>query len=200
MSYSQLNEEEYILQFFGNKKGSFLDIGAADGITFSNVYQLLLNGWKGVSVEPETKTFVELQNNYKQFGIRAELANFVINAKYGMVVFYENGQLSSLSTNHIDKWAEHTKINNATWLPSYRFAITLDTVLIKFSSRKFDFINLDIEGMNIAVIKATDWNLAPHCKLVCLEHDGRPEEIENHLKQFGFTTYMTNEINILLSR
>ena len=42
MRYSQNNEQDIILQYFGNRKGFFLDIGANDGITLSNTYALLI--------------------------------------------------------------------------------------------------------------------------------------------------------------
>lgn len=37
-----------------------VDIGAGDGLTFSNTYPLLEKGWKGVCVEPKSKSFHEL--------------------------------------------------------------------------------------------------------------------------------------------
>jgi len=107
MDYSQYEEQIHIKEFFGDRIGSFLDVGAADGITFSNVYELLLNGWSGVSVEPETQTFRNLINNYEQFGNRSELVVSVIDTKEGFVTFYENGQLSSTSQQHMEHWDWH---------------------------------------------------------------------------------------------
>ena len=49
--YSQNNEEEIILNFFKEKKGIFLDLGAYDGIGLSNTRALAEKGWKGVCVE-----------------------------------------------------------------------------------------------------------------------------------------------------
>ena len=39
--YSQNQEEEVIVSYFGNKIGNLIDIGAYDGITFSNSRKLL---------------------------------------------------------------------------------------------------------------------------------------------------------------
>ena len=49
--YSQLGEQDIILNYFNGKQGTFLDIGANDGKTFSNSYALSLLGWKGVCVD-----------------------------------------------------------------------------------------------------------------------------------------------------
>jgi len=58
--YSQNNEEQIILNYLGDSTGHFLDIGAFDGITFSNTYELVKRGWTGVMVEASPRTFIKL--------------------------------------------------------------------------------------------------------------------------------------------
>ena len=48
--YSQCDEQEKIKEFFGSYIGQYLNVDAAYGIQFSNVYDLLLSGWSGTSV------------------------------------------------------------------------------------------------------------------------------------------------------
>ena len=43
---SQNNEEALVKQYFGTKHGTFIDIGANDGITLSNTYAAAQRGWK----------------------------------------------------------------------------------------------------------------------------------------------------------
>ncbi len=45
------NEEQVILDYFGNKIGNLLDIGANDGITLSNSRKLIELGWSGDLIE-----------------------------------------------------------------------------------------------------------------------------------------------------
>ena len=198
--YSQYEEQLHIKELFGDNVGTFLDVGAADGITFSNVYQLLLDGWSGVSVEPETQTFRALINNYEQFGNRSELALSVINSNEGFVTFYENGQLSTTSHEHMANWEWHRKENNYEWRPITHYAITLDMLLQQYSSRNFDFISIDIEGQNRDVICSTDWNLAPKCKLLCIEHDQDWDTIVSYMEQYGFKSLYCTPVNLLMSR
>jgi FkbM family methyltransferase len=200
MDYSQYQEQEYILEYFGSSTGTFLDIGAADGITFSNVYQLLLNGWSGISVEPETQTFRTLIHNYKRFESRSELVMSVIDKQEGFVTFYENGQLSSTSTEHIANWEWHRLKNGYEWKPITHYAITLDAMLKNYAARNFDFISIDIERQNNSVVLSTDWNLAPECKLICVEHDQNWDPIIGYLEQYGFKFYQRTPVNILMSR
>jgi hypothetical protein len=50
VSYSQNKEEEVILNYFNGHVGTFVDLGANDGITFSNTRALAERGWKGVLI------------------------------------------------------------------------------------------------------------------------------------------------------
>jgi hypothetical protein len=200
IDYSQYKEQLFIKKFFGEKVGTFLDVGAADGIVFSNVYQLLLDGWCGISVEPETQTFRQLINNYEQFKTRSELVMSVIDAKEDFVTFYENRQLSSTSHEHMQNWEWHRKEHNYEWKPITHYAITLDSLLKQYSSRNLDFISIDIEGKNYAVVINTDWNLASNCKLLCIEHDQKEQSLIDHMLQYGFSPYALTPVNLLLSK
>lgn len=44
-----------------------VDIGAGDGIRWSNTYALFLNGWQGVGIEFDSRKFVSLAQAYKYF-------------------------------------------------------------------------------------------------------------------------------------
>ena len=66
--YSQNNEEQVILNYFSNQnQGIFLDIGANDGITLSNVRALAEKGWKGALIEPSKISYNKAKENYKNF-------------------------------------------------------------------------------------------------------------------------------------
>jgi hypothetical protein len=72
-NYSQNNEQEIILNYFGDFKGHFLDIGAYNGVDISNTRALLELGWTGVLVEPNPFNLVELIKNCQEFGDRATI-------------------------------------------------------------------------------------------------------------------------------
>ncbi|MGH9967901.1 MAG: hypothetical protein ACREBG_08750 [Pyrinomonadaceae bacterium] len=42
-----------------------VDIGAGNGVRWSNTYSLFLNGWKGVGVEADSRKFARLERAYK---------------------------------------------------------------------------------------------------------------------------------------
>lgn len=63
-SSSQYREEDRLIRFFGwhNRKGIYVEIGALDGITFSNTLKLhTCLGWSGVLIEGNPSNFKRLQ-------------------------------------------------------------------------------------------------------------------------------------------
>ena len=57
---SQHGEELVIWEFFaGQRCGFFVEIGAYDGVTFSNTYLLEAAGWNGILVEANPRRFQE---------------------------------------------------------------------------------------------------------------------------------------------
>src|SRR5450759_2215887 len=69
MKYNSQNYQDLVLNkviFPSKENGFFLDIGANDGITFSNSYFLEKErNWEGICVEPLPQTFKILSDNRK---------------------------------------------------------------------------------------------------------------------------------------
>jgi len=63
--FSQNGQDEFFLEelFVGQDSGFFVDIGANDGVTFSNTYALERKGWRGLCVEPHPDVFEQLRRN-----------------------------------------------------------------------------------------------------------------------------------------
>jgi hypothetical protein len=68
--FSSLNEEKIIGNLIRNidiKHKFFVDIGADNGVSWSNTCLLAINGWSGLSVEYNSESFAELAEEYKSF-------------------------------------------------------------------------------------------------------------------------------------
>ena len=71
-SFSQGREERILAGYIAEllKPGhnrTAVDIGAGDGMRWSNTYALFLNGWKGIGVEFDGRKFVKLARAYRYF-------------------------------------------------------------------------------------------------------------------------------------
>ena len=60
----QYSEDKLILQHFEGRAGRFLDVGAGDGLVFSNTEPLVRAGWSGVMVEPAPSQLRWLYENH----------------------------------------------------------------------------------------------------------------------------------------
>ena len=195
--FSQNDEESYIVKFFGDKAGNFLDIGAYDGKAFSNTHRLALNGWGGVCFEPSVSVFPQLETLYKD---RDDVVcdKRAIGSKRGKAIFYDSSgdAISSFDTAHVKKWEKNW---NSKFKQVEVDVIPFSDILDEYGS-DFDFINIDVESTNYEIFKLLDFKKLNKCKLFCIEHDRRDREIERTLKQFGFRQILRNPENIILGR
>ena len=70
--FSRSREEQILAKYVAellppDHDRTAVDIGAGDGMRWSNTYALFLNGWRGLGVEFDTRKFVKLARAYKYF-------------------------------------------------------------------------------------------------------------------------------------
>lgn len=194
-SYSQNGEQKIITDFFAGRVGRFLDVGAYDGLTFSNTRRLLELGWHGVLVEPSPKVIPGLRRNVAEFDDRACVFECAIGDSNGRVKFFDNaGAVATTSRDHVLKWSVQTTFDECDVL-SMTPELLLDLV-----GTDFDFVSIDTEGTNMMLVKLFPWHRLPGCRLVCVEHDSADKSILEILEPFGFSQLARNGENLILSR
>ncbi len=197
MKYSQNDEQLYILDFFQDKEaGKFVDIGSYDVFRFSNVRALYEKGWSGIMVEPAPQNYKAIADHYANEK-RIKVLNVAIGDVNGEIDFYDsNGDAISTSDEaHMKKWGEagvqYTKIK----VPQIS--------IVDFCNehcKDVDFLNIDTESTNMIVFRnVPDW-VWEQVKLVCIEHDGSQDEIEEKLMKFGFDALYVNGENIIMGK
>jgi len=154
--FSQHGEQEHILKFFGGFRGRFLDLGAYDGVDGSNTRALAQLEWEGVAVEANPVTFQSLCSKAHQ---RTQCVNAAVMDKPCLVTLQSAGQLSTCMERSIPD-----KFRNGTFTVA---AITPEIIAAKFGDR-FDFISLDVEGVDLDVLRVLS-PVAEHARLLCIE-------------------------------
>jgi FkbM family methyltransferase len=201
MGHSQNQEEQVILDYFKDFTGTFIDIGANDGSTFSNTRTLAVLGWKGVLVEPSPKAFEKLKslyNGHKGF----YLYQFAISNHNGKAMLQESGPLCSasdvglVSTFHTHEKARFDKSVNysAVEVKTYRWKTFLNRLRIK----EFDMVSMDCEGDELNILPEMDLSKV---RLICIEWNSKPElkaEYEKYLD--GFKLIYTSGENLIYAR
>ena len=94
--YSQDGQDQYLAEnlFKGRRNGFFVDIGANDGVSFSNTYYLEKTlGWTGFCFEPNPVVYERLLENRKCNCINCGIADF--NGKATFLKIEGNAEMLS---------------------------------------------------------------------------------------------------------
>jgi len=161
--HSQNNEEKFILDYFGGFNGHFIDIGANDGKTLSNSYALVERGWPGVCVEASPKAYDRLHKLHGwQTGNGIQLINVAVGSYDGEIELNESGELlgtgdvalvSSTRQDEMDRWVSLKMPFEKVTVP----VVTFKTLLERCLYNHFDFLTIDIEGMEPEVVPQIDF-------------------------------------------
>ena len=207
--YTQNDEEKVIMDYFyGNGQaqlsGTFLDLGANDGVTFSNTRALAEKGWQGVLIDASPKAFDKLLMNYQAMS-GFEFYQLAISNSSGPISLSESGPILSLQDSENDalvstidekerrRWENYVKydsvmVESVTWED-----------MVKLMTRQyFDFISIDIEGSEMFVLPKLDLR---EVKMVCIEWNSKPELKETFEPFFkGFNLIHITGENLIYAR
>jgi FkbM family methyltransferase len=202
--YSQNEEEKVILNYFGETKGTFLDVGANDGVTLSNTRALAEKGWCGVLVEPSPRAFSRLKANYSVMEKKGciYMYPFALGETKGSVMLDESGPLiSKTDVALVSTIVESEKKRferTVTYEKTSVECFTYRTFLNRLSIKKFDFISIDAEGCDEVILKQID---VSETKCICIEWNGRPE-LKISFSQYlaDFKIIYTSAENLIFAR
>jgi FkbM family methyltransferase len=191
--YSQNNEEQIILKYLGDSTGTFLDIGAYDGITFSNTYELVKRGWTGVMVEASPRTFIKLQDNVEEYKNKLTLVNAcIVTDDQKLVDFYDNIQATAThNLTNVEKWKKQTPFDMIAVMTCHH------KTLLEKVGHLYDFVNIDVEGSSTDLFMCL-YDELPDVKIWCVEHDGNDKAIIEKAK--GCKVLLRNGENLILAK
>ncbi len=189
---SQFGEDALILKHFAGRIGRFLDVGAYDGCTFSNTRPLMERGWSGVCVEPSPLVFPYLCEKTQDFPLiqRLQAALIPDDAHANSRMWVTQDCTSTMVPAHRQKWKHHDMVEAK--VETMRWRQFLDVY-----PEPYDFINIDVEGMNWEVLRD-----GPLAEMMCVELDppSVAEQIKHHLDVFGLSNQKEIGDNLLAWR
>jgi FkbM family methyltransferase len=208
-SYSQYGDDLVIYDYFKGRTGNFLDIGANDGVTISNTYKLLKNGWSGTYIEGSKNVFDRLKIN--TLNTNTQCLNYFLSDKNESVTLYSNSKLfdNSININNIDllttidrncylktkDWGEFEEIE----CESFIFHDIEED--LKFN--EYQMISIDIEGLDYEVLSQI--NLEKYkTEMIVIEYDGDEEKrkkIINYCNIYHLNNILfDNRINLIITK
>lgn len=191
--YGQYEVDRYIHKNFiktSFENGTFLELGAIDGVKFSNTkfFEDNMGFNSGVLIEPDPRSFKSLAKNRPN----CECFNYAIHDSKKEIPFMISQQnavgcsLDEASNEFLDRWHKDSK---KITVPSKR----LDNILHKSKLEYIDFWSLDVEGSEMQCLNSMDWSIPVGLILVEVTKDR--DLINDKLIQEGFTFISKHWIN-----
>ena len=169
ITYAQNREDIILSGFFTEiKRGFYVDIGANEPTLDSVTKYFYDKGWSGINVEPIPVLYEKL----KEERPRDINVNLGIGDKKGTAIlrYYPHGDgLSTMSDKMAKSYEERPtqstlKVDKIT-VP----VVTLNDLFEKYAKNKtINFIKIDVEGYEEAVIKGNDWKRY-RPQIICIE-------------------------------
>lgn len=188
--YSQVGQDEYIHKnIFPHKKdGIVIDIGANDGVKFSNSLKFEQLGWKCICVEPLPRAYEELKKNRSCICIQG-----CISDQEGIDQFLEikggcemlSGLTSKYDPRHVSRITYEVHQNRASYEIIPVICYKLNAVLDAYDIHHVDILSLDVEGGELGILKSIDFDRFS-IDVICVEDNYNDPELREFLTQKGF--------------
>lgn len=188
-TFSQCGEDRILNYIFAEKKeGFYVDIGAFHPINCSNTYLFYEKGWRGINIDARPGSMKEF-NRLRPRDINLELA---IADGDELLTYYqmpEAGNLNlmnSFSKDFIQQIGMEESIVKQIEIKPSKLSSILEQYLPK--STVIDFLSIDVEGLEIEVLKSNNWEVyRPRVLLV----ESLAKNI-SHLSGLDIVEFMTN--------
>lgn len=200
---SQYGQDKFLNEHvFKNKKnGVFIDIGAHDGVTYSNTYYFEKElGWTGICIEPHPVVFSQLLKNRK-----ARCYPVCIAKENGLIEFTKiEGpekkiigvsdhieMLSGITTKYDVRHSDRIENELASYGGKKEIitvpARTLTSVLEESKVTTIDLLSIDVEGAELDVLLSIDFNrFKIQCILVENNYPDTFKEVKDLLLRTGY--------------
>ena len=154
VSYAQRYEDLHLLRVFGEQaSGFYIDIGAGHPVYDNVSFTFYLRGWRGITVEPNP-WLAQLSEAVRPHDTR--IAS-LIGEQQGQTTYYLVDDFHGLSTT-IEAHAraartEYGKRSRTLTMP----VTTLRTLCEQHAPAAIDFLKIDVEGAERAVLLGGGW-------------------------------------------
>ena len=157
-------EDLVVKDFFNEKKeGIYIDVGCFHPLRMNNTQLLHMKGWNGINIDV-SEFAIDLFNHARPNDLNYHCA---VSDKNEIIKLYFEKEQSPLTTSKMDHAKKYfnNKINEKKIE-----AFSLDEIIErgKFKNTKIDFLDIDVEGSDLNVLKGLSFEKFQP-KLVCVE-------------------------------
>jgi FkbM family methyltransferase len=203
-SYAQIQQDLLALEFFrlsATSNGFFLDVGAFDGIGFSNSRLFFEKGWSGICIEPVLKNYKKLAALYENTNVitvRAAAADYEgeLELNVATIPWAKDwgSDVSSPTDDALERWPDYV------WEKETVPTMTVNRILEKNDVAHIDFVSIDVEGHEMVVLRGFDLQKYKP-KLLVVEYSTPEEkrELIHYMKLQGYFSWVDNGQDIFFA-
>ena len=190
-STSQCFQDLFVLYFSNFKtEGYFVDIGASDGIVFSNSFILEKKGWKGIVSEPLDAWHKKLsdRNCIKDYRCVYDQSNLDVTFSH----VKNNPMISGIESDFTEDGNQNFR---KEFINKKLKTISLNDLLLEHKApREIDYISIDTEGSENKILKSFNFDKF-EVEIFTIEHNYVKEKREfilKIMKKNGYTRIFEN--------
>ena len=153
ISYSYGGIDSLILNIFKNQKnGFYLDIGCGHPIKNNNTYLLNKKGWRGINIDLDEEN-IDLFNSYRKKDVNLATAVSDKEGETELYFYHSKSALNTISKDNAD--FQKAKVSAIKKIKTQ----TINKIIENspFKDRKIDFLSVDVEGSELAILKNFDF-------------------------------------------
>ena len=165
---SQFGEDKFLYNLFEkNYVGKYLDVGCFHPTKHNNTSLFYKNGWQGINIDLNPLT-IDLFNFMRPNDININTA--VSNEESEKTLFFlsENNTQNTLSENQLLFLKKHHNLRDEEIIKKKIQTRRLDKILEENNFDNIDFMNLDVEGHELEVLKTINFKKTK-LKYICIE-------------------------------
>lgn len=165
---SQFQEDKYVLsQFPKNYVGKYLDIGCFHPTRHNNTYSMYKLGWTGINIDLNPLT-IELFNYARPKEINLNIGISNLETKKKLYFLDELNTQNTLDENQLSFLKNHHNIQDHEIHEETIKVKPINSILEEYSFDDIDFMNLDVEGHELEIIKSFNFSKY-RIKYLCVE-------------------------------
>lgn len=153
ISYSYGGIDSLVLNIFKNqKKGFYLDIGCGHPIKNNNTYLLNKRGWSGINIDLDEEN-IDLFNSYRKKDVNLATAVSDKEGETDLYFYHNKSALNTISKENAD--FQKAKVSAIKKIKTQTINKIIENS--QFKDRKIDFLSVDVEGSELAILKNFDF-------------------------------------------
>lgn len=159
--FGQYGEDTFLRKHFRQRTGFYIDVGAHHPFQLSNTAGLWLSGWNGVNIDA-SETAIRLFQKVRPLdtNIYAAVVPTAMSKSQEKITLYSSREIDNCATCD-PQLALARGLTEKVSVPTISLKNVMDKLALQ-GLQKVDFLNIDIEGLDEAVLSdLAEWRFRP---------------------------------------